>query len=274
MLFGAKPKPDEVDFDSADDADDGNVLADVCDRAPVWYDGSSPHVIPGDGQQQVAGSYLCPIRLTPFRDIHPYRLFEAKVIGVDVLGSDEVSANRADEFRPATGTAGDEGTASCAPLREIAKRNSGPIVGQVVGLRDRIRYSPAVGERLKDLVCRFDAGLFIPPVGGEAARAGGGEDGLAEPLERRRHAVQAGAGGRHLAEDAFHRRHDPPLLGKRGKGKRQLLQIVSIETNLATTGVLTNTVSKPFSRKEYLNETWENEPLFYHQLYEGDVVSS
>ena len=58
---------------------------------------------------------------------------------------------------------------------------------------------------------------FFPPIGGEAAGAGGGEDGLAKAFEQDGNLRQSPLAGVHFAQQRLQLRHNPPLLGERSE---------------------------------------------------------
>jgi hypothetical protein len=55
-------------------------------------------------------------------------------------------------------------------------------------------------------------GSLLPPIGGEAAGAGGGEDGLAKAFEQDGNLRQPLLAGVHFAQQGLQLRHYPPLL--------------------------------------------------------------
>src|SRR2546427_6052831 len=69
-------------------------------------------------------------------------------------------------------------------------------------------------------VCSSDldfVGILFPPIGGEAAGAGGGEDGLAKAFEQDGDLRQPLLAGAHSAQQHLQLRHDPPLLAQRSE---------------------------------------------------------
>ena len=63
----------------------------------------------------------------------------------------------------------------------------------------------------------LNAFVFLPPIGGEAAGAGGGEDGLAKAFEQDGNLRQPLLAGVHFAQQRLQLRHNPPLLGERSE---------------------------------------------------------
>src|SRR5439155_24970034 len=57
-------------------------------------------------------------------------------------------------------------------------------------------------------------GILLPPIGGETAGAGSGEDGLAKALEQDGNPRQALLAGVHFAQQRLQLNHYPPLLGE------------------------------------------------------------
>ena len=62
---------------------------------------------------------------------------------------------------------------------------------------------------------RFDYWILLPPIGGEAAGAGGGEDGLAKAFEQDGNLRQPLLAGVHFAQQLGELRHNPLLLAER-----------------------------------------------------------
>ena len=60
--------------------------------------------------------------------------------------------------------------------------------------------------------------MLLPPVGGEAAGAGGGEDGLAEAFEEGGDFIQPFLAGFHLGQEFFQFGGDAALFILRGYG--------------------------------------------------------
>src|SRR5216117_746590 len=59
--------------------------------------------------------------------------------------------------------------------------------------------------------------FLLPPIGGEPAGAGGGEDGLAKAFEQDGNLRQPLLARVHFANQRLQLRHNPPLLGERSK---------------------------------------------------------
>ena len=61
-------------------------------------------------------------------------------------------------------------------------------------------------------------GILLPPIGGQAAGAGGGEDGLAKAFEQDGDLCQALLAGVHCGQELFQFCDDAALFGEGGEG--------------------------------------------------------
>ena len=76
-----------------------------------------------------------------------------------------------------------------------------------------LTFCGPLAERVTDAHIR----ILLSPIGGEAAGAGGGEDGLAKAFEQDGNLRQPLLAGVHFAQQLLQLRHNPPLLGERSE---------------------------------------------------------
>src|SRR5579884_584829 len=80
-------------------------------------------------------------------------------------------------------------------------------------------------DSFHDDVSSLSHRMPISPISSEASGAGGGEHGLAEPLQDDRNLGQPVLAAVDLRKQHLQFRYDAPLLGERSKGEIQMLEV-------------------------------------------------